>query len=148
MDYEPDLVFPRENTGRDAMVRNMYRQGKVVEILCDETRTNVRVQWLDKEEMISRPLPVKQFCSRSTSAFWCPKVGDDVNVTMLPNSDSDGFVDGSFYNTSNPPPTDDPNRRLVRFNDETLIEYVEATPESTTRAARAGVMTIKSKYPI
>jgi hypothetical protein len=31
----------------------MFRQGKVVEVLCDETRTSVRVQWLDKQGLIS-----------------------------------------------------------------------------------------------
>jgi phage baseplate assembly protein V len=129
----------------------MFRQGKVIEQLVDDTRVDVRVQWLDKDKLISKPIPVKQFGSRSTSNFWCPKVGDDVSVTMLPNSNGgDGFVDGSFYNVGNPPPTIDPNVRHIRFVDGTIIEYAEKGP--ATPGARAssgtGTLTITSVGPI
>lgn len=144
MDYDSNLLFQHNKTGRDSNVRNMYRQGKVIERLVDETRCSVRVQWLDKQGLISRPLPVKQFGSRGTNAFYCPKIGDNVNVTMLPNSDGgDGFVDGSFYTTSNPPPTIDPDTRHITFADGTIIEYKEATE---TRAQ--GQLRIKSGQPI
>lgn len=136
MDYESDSVFPRNKTGRDSEMRNLHRQGKVTEVLCDQTQTSVRVQYLDKQGLISKPLPVKQFGSRSTSAFWCPKVGDDVSVTMLPNGTEDGFVDGSFYNTGNPPPTTNPNCRHITYQDSTIIEYVEGPPAA--KGAKAG----------
>lgn len=125
MDYDSDSVFPRNKTGRDSEIRNGSRHGKVTEVICDETQVAVRVQYLDKDGLISKPLPVKQFGSRSTSSFWCPKVNDDVSVTMLPNGDEDGFVDGSFYNTGNPPPIVDPNTRHITFADGTVIEYAE-----------------------
>jgi phage baseplate assembly protein V len=153
MDYDSDSVFPVDKTGRDSEIRNLYRHGKVTEVLCDETQVCCRVQYLDKAGLISKPLPVKQFGSRSTSAFWCPKVGDDVSVQMLPNGDEDGFVDGSFYNTGNPPPITDPNTRHIRFADGTVIEYAE----KDTGGARArnlrdtrgtGTLTINSVGPI
>jgi phage baseplate assembly protein V len=129
MDFEPDTIFPREATGRDNTIRNLYRNGKVVERIVDDTQVSVRVQWLDKQNIISRPIPVKQFGSKGTSAFWCPKVGDDVSVNMLPNSNGgEGFVDGSFYNVGNPPPITDPDTRHTTFADGTVIEYAEGAP--------------------
>lgn len=119
-------------------MRNMFRQGKVTEVVCDKTQVSCRVQYLDKQGLISKPIPVKQFGSRSTSAFWCPKVGDDVSVTMLPNADEDGFIDGSFYNTGNPPPITDPNTRHITFADGTVMQYSEGN----------STLTINSKGPI
>jgi phage baseplate assembly protein V len=151
MDYEADTVFGRDSTGRNGEIRTMFRQGKVIEQLVDETRVDVRVQWLDKDKLISKPLPVKQHGSRSTSSFYCPKIGDDVSVTMLPNSNGgDGFIDGSFYNVGNPPPTIDPNVRHWKFVDGTIIEYAEKGP--ATPGARAssgtGTLTVHSVGPI
>jgi phage baseplate assembly protein V len=139
MDYDSDSVFPRNRTGRDSEIRNGVRGGKVVETLCDETQVCCRVQYLDKDGLVSKPLNVKQFGSRSTSSFWCPKVGDDVNVVMLPNGDEEGYIDGSFYNTGNPPPITDPDTRHVTFADGTIIEYTEkAKPGVVKRGTAAG----------
>ena len=135
MDFDTENVFPRNKTGRDAEVRNMFRHGKVTEVLVNKTQVNVRVQYLDKSGLVSKPLPVKQFGSRSTSSFWCPKVGDDVSVTMLPNGSEDGFVDGSFYNTGNPPPIVDPNTRHITFADGTVIEYAESGSTFTFKSS-------------
>jgi phage baseplate assembly protein V len=129
----------------------MFRHGKVTEVLCDDTQVCCRVQYLDKDGLISKPLPVKQFGSRSTSSFWCPKVNDDVSVTMLPNGDEDGFIDGSFYNTGNPPPITDPNTRHVTFADGTVIEYTEkgaGIRGTAAGGAGSGTLTVNSVGPI
>lgn len=152
MDYDSDSVFPVNKTGRDSEIRNMFRHGKVIEVLPKEQikimGPCVRVQYLDKEGLISKFLPVKQSGSRSTSSFYCPKVGDDVQVTMLPNGNEDGFVDGSFYNTGNPPPIDDPDTRHITYGDGTVMEYQEGQTATATREGRNGQLTIKSQFPI
>lgn len=150
MDYPSDSIFPRDRTGRDSSVRNVHRQGKVTEVLVDKTQVCCRVQYLDKSGLISKPLPVKQFGSRSTSAYWCPKVGDDVSVTMLPNAEEDGFIDGSFYNTGNPPPIVDPNTRHITFADGTVMEYAEGPPAGIrgAKAGGSGVFTFFSAGPL
>lgn len=105
MDYDSENLFPRNKTGRDSGVRNMFDKGKVIEICNDDSRVSVRVQILDKDGFITKPIPVKQPGSRSNQSFWCPDIGDDVSVCFPPNAENgDGFVDGSFYNTGNPPP--------------------------------------------
>jgi len=146
LDYDSDTVFERDRTGRDSEVRNMYRQAKVIERIVDLTQVSVRVQYLDKDGLISKPIPVKQHGSKSTGSFWCPKIGDDVCVTLLPNGGEDGFVDGSFYNAGNPPPTTNPDCHHTTFADGTIIEYKEAT--QTARSSSPGQLTIKSTYPI
>jgi phage baseplate assembly protein V len=148
MDYDSDSIFPANKTGRDSELRNMFRHGKVTEVCVDATQVCCRVQYLDKDGLISKPLPVKQFGSRSTSAFYCPKVGDDVNVTMLPNGDEDGFIDGSFYNTGNPPPITDADTRHITYADGTVMEYKEGQTATATRVARNGQLTITSQFPI
>lgn len=153
MDYDSDSVFPVNKTGRDSEIRNSLRHGKVTEVLCDKTQVCVRVQWLDKQGLISKPLPVLQFGSRSTSNFWCPKVADDVTVQMLPNGSEEGFVIGSFYNTGNPPPITDPDTRHTTYADGTIIEYRESLPALIRdgvqiRAGRQGQLTIYSSNPL
>lgn len=133
----------------------MFDKAKVVEVLVDETQVACRVQYLDKQGIISKPLPVKQFGSRSTSAFWCPKVGDDVSICRSPNSEGgDDFIDGSFYNTGNPPPITDPDTRHTRFNDGSIIEYTEKAPLGVSKrgtaagGAGSGTLTVKTGGPI
>ena len=74
----------------------------------------VRVQYLDKQGLISYWLPVKQFGSRKTAHVYTPKIGDHVNVNMLANGSEDGFIDGSFFNKKNPPPEVDIDTRHAR----------------------------------
>lgn len=121
----------------------MFDKAKVIEQCVDDTRVSVRVQLLDKDGIITKPIPVKQFGSRGNGAFWCPEVGDDVSVCFPPNSEyGDGFVDGSFYNTGNPPPVTDPNKRHITFKDGTVIEHDAGT--NHTMIDSPGTVSIKS----
>lgn len=139
MDYDTDSLFPRDKTGRDSNVRTMYDKGKVIERCVDETQVSVRVQILDKDGFITKPIPVKQRGSRSNQDFWCPDIGDDVSVCFPPNAENgDGHVDGSFYNTGNPPPKAvDPYGRVL------VDQYGKATgqvvhPDTTHKTFRDG----------
>jgi phage baseplate assembly protein V len=127
MDVDPGTIFPRTKVGRDHQMRDLFRAGKVIERKIDEKLGPlVRVQYLDKQGLISKWLPIKQPGARLTMMFQVPKIGNDVNVTMLPNGSEDGFVDGSFYNEKNPPPAGiDIDTRHFETEDKTIIEYRE-----------------------
>jgi len=127
MDVDPGTIFPRTKIGRDHQMRDQFRHGKVIDRKMDEKRGPlVRVQFFDKQSLISYWLPVKQFGSRATTHCYVPKIGDDVNVNMLANGSEDGFVDGSFFNASNPPPEGvDIDTRYFQAEDQTVIEYRE-----------------------
>ncbi|HXB10654.1 MAG TPA: phage baseplate assembly protein V [Bacteroidia bacterium] len=149
MDYEPDLVFPRYKTGRDVAIRNMHRNGKVIDNLIDDTGVFAKVQCMDKQGMISKWIPVKQQGSRTTSDVWCPKVGDDVEVTYLPNGlNGDAFIDGSYYNTGNPPPVHDPNRKHTTFADETVMEYREGDSTYNFKSAKEATFNVDTAGPV
>lgn len=127
MDVDSDNAFPRTKIGRDHQMRDAFRHGKVIDRKMDKDRGPlVRVQYLDKQGLISQWLPVKQFGSRKTMHLYVPKVGDDVNVNMLANGSEDGFVDGCFFNKKNPPPEGvDLDTRHFKTEDGTTIEYRE-----------------------
>lgn len=61
-----------------------------------------------------------------------------MHVTVLPNGHEEGFIDGSFYNTGNPPPITDPNTRHITFEDGTVMEYIEGS----------STFNIKTKGPV
>jgi phage baseplate assembly protein V len=143
MDVDTRNVFPR-NRGRSHQLRDAFRHGKVIDRkLHEETKAPlVRVQFLDKQGLISYWLPIKQFGSRLTSHFYCPKIGDDVNVNFLANGVEHGFVDGSFFNKANPPPEGlDIDTRHFEAEDGTVTEYREI--DSTFNMVCVGPVIVK-----
>jgi phage baseplate assembly protein V len=128
MDVESRSVFPKTKIGRDHQLRDAFRHGKVIDRKLDSKKGPlVRVQFLDKQGLISYWLPIKQPGSRKTMHFYCPKIGDDVNVNFLANGVEHGFVDGSFFNKSNPPPEGvDIDTRHFKSEDGSVIEYRES----------------------
>lgn len=133
MDVDSGNAFPRTKIGRDHQMRDQFRHGKVIDRKMDKDRGPlVRVQYLDKQGLISQWLPVKQFGSRGTAHVYTPKIGADVNVNMLANGSEDGFIDGTFFNKSNPPPAGvDIDTRHFKTEDGSVIEYRES--DSTFR---------------
>jgi phage baseplate assembly protein V len=143
MDVDPGVIFPRTKVGRDHQMRDLFRAGKVIERKVDEKLGPlVRVQYLDKQGVISKWLPIKQPGARATMFFYVPKIGNDVNVTMLPNGSEDGFVDGAFYNEKNPPPEGvDIDTRHLKTEDGTVVEYREI--DSTFNLVCVGPVIVK-----
>ena len=147
MDVDSDNAFPRTKIGRDHQVRDQFRHGTVIDRKLDEKLGPlVRVQFFDKQGLISYWLRVKQFGSYKTSHCYVPKIGCDVNVNMLANGSEDGFVDGSFYNAKNPPPEGvDIDTRYFLAEDETVIEYREI--DSTFNLVdKRGPVLVKAVY--
>ena len=145
MDVDHNTIFPRTKVGRDHQMRDMFRHGKVIDRKMDEKRGPLlRVQFLDKQGLISAWLPVKKFGSRKTLHSYVNKIGDDVSVCMLPNGVENGFVDGSFFNEGNPPPAGvDIDTRHFLTEDGTIIEYreIDSTFNLDASAAGAGART-------
>jgi phage baseplate assembly protein V len=127
VDVDSRSAFPKTKIGRDHQVRDGFRNGMVIERKFDPERGPlVRVQYMDRQGLISYWLPVKQFGSRKTAHVYTPKIGDHVNVNMLQNGSENGFVDGSFFNKKNPPPEGvDIDTRHFATEDGTVIEYRE-----------------------
>src|SRR6266850_1592459 len=140
MDVDSRNAFPRTKIGRDHQVRDQFRNGMVIDRKFDKDRGPlVRVQYMDRQGLISYWLPVKQFGSRKTAHVYTPKIGDHVNVNMLANGSEDGFVDGSFFNKKNPPPQGlDIDTRHFATEDGSIIEYREKDSTFNLDASGAG----------
>ena len=143
MDVDSRNAFPHTKIGRDHQVRDAFRNGLVIDRKEDpEQGPLVRVQYMDRQGLISYWFPVKQFGSRKTKHHYCPKIGDHVNVNMLQNGSEHGFVDGSFFNKKNPPPEGiDIDTRYFGTEDGTVIEYREI--DSTFNLNCVGPIAIK-----
>jgi phage baseplate assembly protein V len=143
MDVDSRNAFPRTKIGRDHQVRDQFRNGMVIDRKFDPERGPlVRVQYMDRQGLISYWLPVKQFGSRKTAHVYTPKIGDHVNVNMLCNGSEDGFIDGSFFNKKNPPPAGlDIDTRHFVTEDGTVIEYREI--DSTFNLVGVGPIIVK-----
>lgn len=146
MDIDSRNAFPKTVFGRDHQVRDAFRNGMVIERKFDPERGPlVRVQYMDRQGLISYWLPIKQFGSRKTCHVYTPKIGDHVNVNMLQNGSENGFVDGSFFNKKNPPPQVDIDTRHFVTEDETVIEYREI--DSTFNLVdKKGPVLVKATY--
>jgi phage baseplate assembly protein V len=61
--------------------------------------------------------------TRGTMHMDCPAVGDNVKVTRLSGGLEEGFVDGAFYTTENPPPQIDPDLEYIEFGEGSTILF-------------------------
>lgn len=131
-------LYDPNRTGKDNRFNNSHRIGRVAEIVSDAGQTSARVVFPDKENLISKPLPILQNSGGARRSYNVPKVGQSVLVGTLSNGDSDGFILGTFYTTQDPPPIADPLRQYTEFADGTSVEYNEGT----------STMAINAKGPI
>src|SRR5260221_3487038 len=107
-----------------AQVDNDILIAKVVSQEVTPTAVNVRVMYPDREGLISKPIPVLQRRTRGMRSMDCPAIGTNVKVSRLSNGLEEGFVDGEFYTTENPPPQIDPNQcSWTEFPDGSVVHY-------------------------
>lgn len=114
--------------GRSNRFGNSVVIGRVSEINCDKTATNVRVIMPDKVDhegspLITKPVPVLQSASTAKKSFAVPRVGTNVAMIKMPNGTSNYLVIGGFYTTSDPPPVDDPMLDHTTYDDGSTMEF-------------------------
>ena len=88
----------------EAIVKNLNAVGRVVETKTDETGIFARVIEPDRQNLISKWLPVGQVSAGGMRSVACPRIGQLVAITHLGNSIEDGWIDHSLYTPTNPPP--------------------------------------------
>ena len=92
----------------------------------------------DRDETVSYDLPITFANTGFAKMYSMPKVGQPVKCSFLGTGLEDGFIDGSFYNSENLPPTTDPALHMVGFEDGTTIIYDEKT-KAISISASGGV---------
>ena len=90
-----ELFSEKPNSGQDEALRNLLRVGKVVAV--KEKPLRVRVQYLDKGEMVSHWLPCIVSRSLKDKVYDLFDIGEDVVCLHMPNGVQRGFVLGAYY---------------------------------------------------
>ena len=112
----------------------LIRIGKITSV--DEKKHTARVQFTDRDEMVSWDLPVLVPSTVDPQDYCLPVENTDVVCVFLPNGQQQGFIIGAFYTDANPPPITDRKKYLRKFKDGTYIQTDKETGDVTIKAAR------------
>jgi phage baseplate assembly protein V len=102
---------------------NVFRTGLVVEI--DTARCFVRVQFPDVDAIVSYWLPVLQLKTLLDKTYWMPDINEHV-ACLMDNKGEEGVVLGAIYSAADSTPVNSKDKRHVRFDDGTILEYDRA----------------------
>jgi phage baseplate assembly protein V len=94
----------RARRDSDGLVKNLNRVGRVVERKKDKTGVYVRVICPDRQNLITKWLPVAQPGAGGMRTISCFRIGQEVLINHLGNSIEDGVVTAAIYTPTNPPP--------------------------------------------
>jgi phage baseplate assembly protein V len=112
----------RTRRDTDGLVKNLNRVGRVVDRKVDETGAFVRVIYPDRQNLITKWLPVGQTGAGGMRSVSVPRIGLEVLVNHLGNSIEDGVVTATVYTPTNPPPkVTNPDQIVMHFDDGGLI---------------------------
>lgn len=98
---------------------NLIRIGTISSV--NSSKATARVIFEDRDDQVSKELPVIFKRTVGTQDYAIPKVGEQVLCLFMPNGLEEGFILGSFY--TGPVPANDENKRLIKFEDGSIIEY-------------------------
>lgn len=104
----------------------LIRVGKVDSL--NPKKGTVSVVFLDLDDSVHE-MPLLSF------EYNLPVINQDVLCVFLSNDTQEGFCLGGFYSEINPPPTDNKDVFIKKFDDGTSIEYNKETKELTLKAA-------------
>ena len=111
----------------------LIRIGRITSV--DEKKHTARVQFTDRDEMVSWDLPVLVPSTVDPQDYCLPVENTDVVCVFLPNGQQQGFIIGAFYTDLNPPPITDRKKYLRKFKDGTEIEADKETGNVTVKTA-------------
>lgn len=89
-----------------------------------------RVRLPDADNMRTMWLPIAYPKTQNDQACWTYDNGEQVAV-LMDGRGEDGVILGAVYSEADPPPTDNPDKFIVRFKDGAVFEYDRATHTAT-----------------
>lgn len=109
----------------DPFLKNIIRVGLVSSI--NPVDCKARVVFQDRGDLVSYELPVLQLNTYKNKDYWMPDPGEQVVCIFLPSGNAQGYIIGSVYSKKDKPPVTDENKRHIKFDDGTVIEYDRKT---------------------
>ena len=102
---------------------NVVRPGVIAE--ADYALARVRVQY-GGPGAVTGWLPWLAARAGGDHSWWAPEIGEQVLILAPSGELSNGIVLAGLYQSNRPAPSDDPDKRLVRYSDGAEIEYDRA----------------------
>lgn len=102
------------------MDKSIIRVGRVSSV--DPSTATARVVF-EAQGLVSYNLPVLQRQTLRNKDYYLPDVGEHVVCIFLPTGNAEGFILGSIYSDEDKPPVVSADKRVVCFEDGTMLEY-------------------------
>jgi phage baseplate assembly protein V len=114
-----------------------YFRGRVGHIVSvNPAKCRATVEFKDKDRMVSAELQLGFTATLGRQVARTLKPGTHVVCEFLGNGYETGFVKYAIYDEKNPPPTDDPNKDVLTYEDGTWIEYDHKEHKLLIRAVK------------
>ncbi|MBO4779891.1 MAG: phage baseplate assembly protein V [Selenomonadaceae bacterium] len=109
--------------------REIVKEGRVTATYPE--RHSARVEFEDKDGLISAELPVLTPYAWQNKSYALPDVGEIVVVLFATNADQTGtgWIIGSRFHDNSPPNANSQDKTRIDFADGTFIEYDRASHE-------------------
>ena len=98
----------------------VFKVGVVSEI--DPATCTARVRFDDLDGLETMRLPIGVQKSLKDKSYWLPDVGEHVACLLDANAET-GVILCAIYSEADTPPINDKDKRHVRFDDGTVVEY-------------------------
>jgi len=126
-------------------MRDKYTDSIRIGIVSDifPERGTAKVAFTDRDDLVSRELPVVVPCTLEDRWYYMPDIGERVRCLFDPEAPTRGCILGSYYDDVRTPPIGNKNKAYVRFKDETHIEYDRESHKLTVHIPEAGELSIE-----
>lgn len=104
----------------ERLVNQLVRVGTVTSIYPDSP--TARVTFDDQDDITSYDLQIIVRNSGKNKDYWTPDVDEQVLCLFLPVGIEQGFILGSYYDSTNPPPANSSDIRTTIFSNGTTIK--------------------------
>ena len=108
----------------------------------DPDKGTAKVTFEDRDDIVSRDLPLNFAKTLHDYDYCMPDVGERVRCFFDPEAPSRGYILGSFPSDTREPPIKDKEKRYTLFKDGTLIEYDRALHTLTITIPEGGAKSI------
>ena len=104
-----------------SVMSEMIRVGRVTST--DDTAGTARVQFQDRNGLVSFNLRVVVRNSLQNKDYWMPDINEQVLCLFMPIGIENGWIIGSFYSDVTTAPASTKDKRRTTFEDGTTVEY-------------------------